>query len=191
MKKLKHLFAIPVVFLLLLVTPAVAADDWVVVSDESSIRFTGTQTGEAFSGVFKRFETDISYDPDNPADARVRAVVDLASVSTGDTQRDTALPTKDWFFVSSFPQATFEAVGFQLIGGNLFNVTGKLSLRGLEQNITLPIDLKVEGSRAAMQTTFTLKRADFGVGTGPWAEGKWVGLDVIITLNIIAERRMP
>jgi len=191
MKKLKRLFTVSAVFLLLGATQAVMADDWTLVPGESSINFTGKQTGEAFSGVFNHFKTDISYDPDDPSSARVKAVVNLTSVSTGDAQRDTALPTKDWFFVSSFPQATFDATGFQPIGDNRFTVEGELSLRGLIKNIVLPFDLKVKDNRAEMNATFTVNRADFGVGSGPWAEGKWVGLDVTITLNIVAERRTP
>ncbi len=188
MKKGKHIFSVPIIFLLFAATPAVMADDWLLVPGESTISFTGTQTGEPFSGVFNRFGTDISYDPANPASARVRAEIDLASVSTGDAQRDTALPTKDWFFVAAFSHATFEAVGFQPTGENSFNVAGELSLRGLKKPVTLPFELKIEDDRAAMNATFILNRADFGVGSGPWADGKWVGLDVTVTLNIVAER---
>ncbi len=191
MKRVKCIFSMPVIFLLLAATPAVAADGWALVPRESSISFTGTQTGEPFSGVFNRFDADISYDPANPADAHVRAEIDLASVSTGDAQRDTALPTEDWFFVSSFPQAAFEAVGFQAFGENRFTTAGELSLRGLKKPIALPFELKIEGNRATMIATVTLNRADFGVGSGPWADGKWVGLDVAVILNIVAERKMP
>ncbi len=189
MKRLKHIFSVSVIFLVLATSPAVTAGDWVLVSNESSIRFTGTQVGEPFFGVFNRFAADISYDPDDPAGAHVKAEIDLASVSTGDAQRDTALPTEDWFFISSFPKATFEAVGFQVIGKNRFNTAGELSLRGFKKPIVLPFELKIDGNRAEMNATITLNRADFGVGAGPWAEGKWVGLGVTVILNIVAKRR--
>jgi len=191
MKRVKRIFSLLVVAFALSTTPTVLADDWVLVPSESSIHFTGTQTGEPFSGVFTRFGANISYDAAKPESAQVRAEIELASVSTGDAQRDTALPTKDWFFVSSFPQATFEAVGFQSFGENRFSTAGDLSLRGHRKPIALPFELKIEGNRATMNATVTLNRADFGVGAGPWADGKWVGLDVTVFINIVAERKMP
>lgn len=190
MKNLNQIAGFLVLFWIFL-TPTAIAADWRLVATESSIEFGGTQTDVAFSGKFNRFSANISFDPANPDNAFVKAEIDLASAFTNDTQRDSALPQEDWFFVSSFPRAIFEAKGFQPIGDNRYNVAGVLTLRGVEKNITLPIHLKIDDSRAEMKSIITLNRADFGIGSGPWSEGKWVGLDVAVSLHIVAERSAP
>ena len=190
MKIAKHIFYLNFAFWLGVAAPGVWAGNWTVMKSESSIAFTGMQTGVSFSGTFDRFAADISYDPAAPTGAYVRARIDLASASTGDLQRDTALPEQDWFFVTSFPRAIFEAKGFKLLGENRYSTTGTLTLRGVKKSFALPFDLEIDGNRATMDSTFTLNRADHGVGSGPWAEGKWVGLDVVVTLHIVAERNV-
>ncbi len=179
------------IFFWIFLTPTAIATDWQLVAAESSIEFSGTQTDIAFSGKFNRFSADISFDPADPSNAFVKAEVDLASAFTDDTQRDTALPQEDWFFISSFPRAIFEAKEFQHNGDNRYNVTGALTLRGVEKTVTLPIHLKIDGDRAEMRSKINLNRADFGIGSGPWSEGKWVGLNVAVSLHIVAERSAP
>ena len=166
----------------------VLADSWVIKPEESRISFTGTQTGDLFEGHFETFDVDIMFDPDAPDQAYVRAVVDTASAITGDTQRDEALPGKDWFFVSMFPQAVFEARGFIPLGGKRFQASGMLSLKGVERPVTLPFKLHIKGDTAKMTSELSLLRSDFGVGVGPWAEGKWVGLEVNVSVSLTAMR---
>jgi polyisoprenoid-binding protein YceI len=179
------------IFFWVFLNPSAIATDWRIITEESSVEFSGTQTGVAFSGKFTRFGADISFVPADPASAHVKAEIDLASATTGDTQRDTALPQEDWFFVSAFPKATFEATGFQPQGDNRYSTVGTLTLKGITKTVPLSFTLTFNGGRALMQASLTLNRADFSVGAGPWAEGKWVGLNVDVSLNIVAERKEP
>lgn len=178
-------------FFWVFLSPAAIASDWRIVTEESTIEFSGTQTGLPFSGKFTRFGADISFDPADPASANVKAEIDLASTFTGDTQRDTALPQEDWFFVSAFPKATFEATRFQQLGDNRYSTVGTLTLKGITKTVPLSFTLTFDDGRALMQSSLVLNRADFGVGTGPWAKGKWVGLNVDVSLNIVAEQKEP
>jgi len=178
-------------FLWVFLNPSAIAADWRIITEESTIEFSGTQTGVPFSGKFARFGADISFDPADPASAYVKAEIDLASATTGDTQRDTALPQEDWFFVSTFPKATFEATGFQPLEDNRYSTMGALTLKGITKIVPLSFTLTFDGERALMQSSLALNRADFGVGAGPWAEGKWVGLNVDVSLNIVAEQKEP
>ncbi len=164
------------------------ADSWIVDMGKSRLSFSGTQTGEPFEGQFERFETNIRFDPATPAQASVRAVIDMTSASTGDNQRDQALPQKDWFFVSMFPSTVFEANGFTPVAGEQYKTNGTLTLRGIEKPLTLYFDLKIDGDEARMTASHTLVRSDYSVGTGPWAEGKWVGLEVSLSIQLIARR---
>lgn len=164
---------------------------WNVVKDQSRISFAGTQTGNPFEGQFERFDATIEFDPDYPASARVHATISAASAVTGDSQRDGALPGKDWFNIVEFPSIVFKADGFQQTGPTEFVADGVLTVLGVDHDMSLPFQLEVVGDQAQMQAELTLNRQTLGVGSGPWAEGKWVGLEVGVQIEITAKRAGP
>lgn len=175
--------------LMMFQAPMAQADQWDIEPRESSLKFVGSQTGNAFEGRFERFTADIQFDPATPETAFVRAEIDTASAVTGDTQRDTALPGPEWFFVERFATAVFEAEGFTALGGDRYEAAGTLTIRDISQPLTLPFKLTINGDTASMSSEITLIRSAYGVGTGPWSEGKWVGLEVRLLIDITASRR--
>ncbi|WP_297371323.1 YceI family protein, partial [Acidocella sp.] len=90
--------------LLLAASPAAAAS-WSMAPAQSTLSFTGTETGAAFTGSFSSWQAAISYDPAHPQAAKVQITIDLASAKTGDPQRDEALPGSDWFNIAATPKA--------------------------------------------------------------------------------------
>jgi polyisoprenoid-binding protein YceI len=169
----------------LLAAPAYAAD-WTVQPGQSQLGFFGVQTGTPFKGSFGKWTAQISYDPANPQAAHVKIVIDTASAATGDTQRDTALPGSDWFDVSAFPQAVFEATGFVEKGGDHFEAPGTLTIRGVTRKITLPFTLDIAGKQATAAGHISLARTDYGVGQGAWTTGDYVALNVDVNFNFVA-----
>ncbi|CAP55424.1 YceI family protein [Gluconacetobacter diazotrophicus] len=166
--------------------PALAAE-WTIDPAHSTITFTGTQTGAAFTGHFKRFGGTIIFDPAHPDAGHALVTIDVASAVTGDRQRDEALPGADWFNVAAFPKATFEATHFQSRGGNAYTAQGELSIRGVGQPETLPFTLDITGTTAHAKGHLTLIRSPFGIGQGPWASGQWVALDVGVDIDVTAQ----
>ncbi|MCW6511010.1 YceI family protein [Lichenifustis flavocetrariae] len=173
--------------LALVAGPAWAAS-WTVDPAKSKLGFSGTQTGEPFSGSFKTWTATIDFDPAKPEAAHVLVSVDMASAGTGDQQRDEALPGEDWFDVAHAPKATFEATGFKPKGGDAFEAPGKLTLRGISKDVTLPFTLKVNGDTAHATGKVNLVRTAFGVGQGNWSSDQYVGFDVNVDLDLTAKR---
>lgn len=178
-------FAIAALAVLLLASPANAAD-WIIQPAQSQLGFSGTQTGAPFKGSFAKWTGQITYDPANPAAAHVKITVDTASAATGDTQRDGALPGADWFDVTAFPQAVFEATGFVAKGGNNFVADGTLTIRGIAKKLSLPFTLTIAGKKATAIGQVILLRTDYGVGQGVWTTGDYVGLNVDVTFTLVA-----
>jgi polyisoprenoid-binding protein YceI len=165
---------------------AAQASSWSVDKSQSTLGFTATQTGKPFTGSFKSFDAAIDFDPANPAAGHAVVTIDIASATTGDKQRDEAIPGSDWFDVKKFPQAKFEATGFKALGGNKYEAIGTLSIRDVKKDVRLPFTLDIAGNTATANGTLPLIRTDYGVGQGDWATGQWVGLDVDVTLHIVA-----
>ncbi|MCJ2125319.1 YceI family protein [Methylobacterium sp. J-077] len=168
--------------------PAAAAE-WAVDPARSAIRFSGVQVGTPFSGRFERFEATVDFDPAKPEAGHATVLVDLGSARTGDAQRDTALPQKDWFDVASANQARFEATRLVDKGQGDYEAVGDLTIRGTKHPLTLPFHLSLDGPQAHATGHVGLVRTDFGIGQGAWASGQWVALDVGVDIDLVATAR--
>ena len=89
--------------------PAKTPSAWTVNKGASQLGFRSSMGGQAFSGGFRRWDARIVFDPQALDRSSVTAVIDTGSATTGDSSRDEALPTDDWFGVGRFPRATFTA----------------------------------------------------------------------------------
>lgn len=167
-------------------TVEAATGTWAVRADESTVIFTGKQTGDDFTGEFKDFTAEIVFDPENLSAARVRAVIDMSSFDAGDNDRNEALPGKEWFSVKKFPDAVFTADDFTATDTG-YAAAGELSLRGVSLPVTLPFDLSITDGVATMNGELVIDRSDFGVGQGAWAKGEWVDLNVTVNVTIVAD----
>ncbi|MEP6342412.1 MAG: YceI family protein [Maricaulaceae bacterium] len=159
---------------------------WAVRADESTVTFTGKQTGNDFTGEFKDFTAEIIFDPENLSAASVKAVIDMSSFDAGDNDRNDALPGKEWFSVKKFPNAVFTADEFTMTDTG-YAAAGELSLRGVSLPVTLPFDLSITDDVATMNGELVIDRSDFGVGQGAWAKGEWVDLNVTVNVTIVAD----
>jgi polyisoprenoid-binding protein YceI len=167
--------------------PTMAAT-WTVDPAKSKIGFSGVQTDQPFFGSFKTWTAAVEFDPAQPAAAHVLITIDTGSATTGDTQRDEALPGSDWFDVSGFPKATFEAQGFMPKGGNAYETKGTLSIRGVSKDVVLPFTLTIDGDTAHAVGSAKLLRNAFGVGQGAWASDQYVAFDVGVDVDLVAKK---
>lgn len=166
-----------------------AAPSWTVDPAKSALTFTGVQTGTRFAGKFTLYKASVAFDPAHPETARIAVIVDLGSAVTGDTQRDSALPGKEWFNVAQFPQARFVSTSVSRTGPNAYVANGQLTLHGVTKPLTLPFMLAVKGNSARAKGHTKLLRSAFGVGQGAWSTGQWVALEVGIDIDLIATRQ--
>ena len=166
--------------------PAAFAANWTVDPAKSKLGFSGSQTGQPFSGAFKRWTGTIDFDPAKPEAAHVLISVDMASATTGDPQKDEALPGSDWFDAGTFPKATFEATGFKPLGGDKFEADGTLTLRDAKKPVVLPFTLTITGDMAHAVGHADLLRGNFGVGQGAWASADYVAFEVGVDVDLVA-----
>jgi polyisoprenoid-binding protein YceI len=169
--------------LLAAAVPAAAAD-YRVDRAGSSVTFKALQQGARFPGSFERFGGSVSFDPAT-ATGRIDATVELASVDSGNPERDGVLRTPDWFDVARFPAARFVATAFRRTESG-FAADGELTLRDVRRPATLafrftPPDAK---GRARLQGTLAVKRLDFGIGRGEWTDTTYVGNEVDVAIDV-------
>lgn len=161
--------------------------NWLVVKNDSHIKFTAAQQGSEFTGAFSAYDVVINFKEDAIENASVTATIDMGSVSAGDKERDGALPGKEWFNVKAFPKAVFQSDDFAKTGDSTYEARGTLTMKDKSQALTLPFTLDITGSKAQMAGTVTLDRTLWEVGTGAWATDEWVSTDVTVDVKIVAE----
>jgi polyisoprenoid-binding protein YceI len=169
-------------------TMSAAAATWKLDPGKSKLGFSGIQTGTKFQGVFTRYEAAIELDPDHLETSRIAVSVDLASATTNDKQRDTALPGKDWFDVARFSTAKFETREINRKGVDAYEALGTLTLRGVTAPLTLPLTLTIDGRSAHAKGHVELNRHTFGIGQGPWAIDQWVAFEVGVDIDVTATK---
>ena len=167
------------------------APTWRIVPEKSSLTFTATQLGQAFTGRFPKFTADLTLDPADTTNATLTASVDLSAIDAGDKQRNEALPGDDWFDVADNPRASFKSHKIVKKDGRSFEATGMMSIKGIERQVVIPFTITPAGDTAAIKSGFTLKRTDFNVGSGQWATGQWIGLDVNVVIDAAAVKAGP
>ncbi|TAL88603.1 MAG: polyisoprenoid-binding protein [Rhodanobacter sp.] len=172
------------ILLLVLTLPGMAAaTGYTVQPAASQLGFSAVFQGESFDGHFGQWTAAIDYDPTDLAASKFDVVVTVASVKTGDSDRDSALPGKAFFDVAQFPKAHFVTTGFHRNGEQVI-ADGKLTLRGVSKPVSLEITFKPQASGATLDVAGTLKRLDFDVGSGEYADTSVIGAEVKIKAHL-------
>jgi polyisoprenoid-binding protein YceI len=167
---------------------AAHAADWVADPAASKLGFSGMQVGAPFTGTFKSLTARISFDPARPQAGHAHVSIDLASAVTGDTQRDTALPQPEWFDTKRFATATFDVTSFVPRGGDRYDAVGRLTLRDVTRDLTLPLTITLAGDTAHATGHVDLLRSTFGVGQGAWASEDYVAFKVGVDIDLVARK---
>jgi cytochrome b561/polyisoprenoid-binding protein YceI len=152
--------------------------------------FHTTYSGDGIDGSFARWDARIRFSPDDLAHSSLRATIDLASVGTGDAQRDDMLKGDSFFASAAHPQAIYTASRFRAQSPGRYVAEGTLSLGGKIRPVPLAFVLAIDGDRATAHGTATLSRTSFGVGTGEW--GSTDALQDGVTVDFaLKARRQP
>lgn len=164
-----------------LAAPAFAAD--YTVQPGSKLGFSGSFQGAGFDGEFKKFDATIRYDAADLATSKFDVKVDLASVVSGDSDRDGALPGEEFFNVAKFPVAHFVSSGFRQAGSDVI-ADGTLTIKGVSKPVSLKVTFAPAGTGATLGVTTTLNRLDYKIGEGEYADTSTIGADVKVKADL-------
>jgi polyisoprenoid-binding protein YceI len=148
--------------------------------------------GNAY-GRFNELSGTVKLNPEEPEKSAIQVQVKTESVDTGNPKRDQHLKSPDFFAAKEFPLISFKSKEVKKTDENSYEATGDLTLHGVTRPVTVKIartgvgkDPFGGGTRAGFETTFTIKRSDFGMKT---MLNGGVGDDVQITVSSEAVRK--
>ena len=158
-----------------------------VLNDKSSIGFVYKQMDVPLNGKFKKFVAQINFDPAKPEAAQAKFDIDLTSVDTGFSESDEEMVGKDWFNAKAFPTAKFVSTGVKSLGANRFEVQGKLTIKGKTLPVSAPFTFKPDAAVALFDGKLTIKRLDYAIGEGEWADVDTVANEIQIKFHIVGK----
>jgi polyisoprenoid-binding protein YceI len=148
--------------------PNIPAGTWTVDPVHSRVGFVARHMMVSkVRGSFTDYTAEVTV-AEAPLESKVTAVVQMASIDTGNGDRDGHLRTNDFFDIEQFPEMSLVSTGFAGDGTDV-TMTADLTVKG----ITKPVEFELEvegpaqdpwgGTRIGVTATATINRKDWGI----------------------------
>jgi polyisoprenoid-binding protein YceI len=155
--------------------PGYVAGTWTIDPVHSEIGFwVRHMMVSKVRGKFNTFSGEL-VTGDDLLKSSVTAEIDLASINTGNQQRDDHIRSVDFFEVEKHTKMTYKSTGIRAEDGE-YILEGELTLKGVTKSVPLTVELNgfgkdpYGGTRAGFSAKGEINRSDFGVSFG-LAEG--------------------
>jgi len=120
-------------------------------------------------GQFDEFEGSAHLDLNNPAASSANVRIKVASVNTGQDQRDEHLRNGDFFDAEAFPEIVFASTKVEKADEETLLVTGDLTIKAVTRPVTVEFTLNGSAkdifgnTRVGFEGAATISRKDWGL----------------------------
>ena len=174
----------------LLASP-LAAEPWVVDKSHAHVSFEVSHLGfSTTQGVFREFDAQIDFDPENMETASVAFTIQSGSVDTFWEARDKHIRSADFLDADNHPEITFTSKSVRLIDDDTAEVVGDVTIKGVTNEETFtaqllrlaPSPFNPDKTVAGFVVEGEIDRTKYGVAYGAPAIG--VVMPVRVDLEI-------
>ena len=161
---------------------------WAVITEQSTLGFSNNYDGIEFDGEFSTFNAELFFDASAIDTGFFDVTIDTASVTTFNPDWDSSLPDEEWFNILQFPEAHYRASAF-IKEGDKYIAQGQLTLKGFSRAVPLRFTwVERDDGKVNFNGTATVKRTDFGIGSGLWQDDATIGFDVEVKVVLLLDR---
>jgi len=173
----------------LALAPAAALAEWAIDPAHTHVSFTVNHLGFSdVKGMFREFDAEVSFDPEDLAATSVTFTIAAASVDTLWDPRNENIRSGDFLDVAHHPEITFVSTAVEPTGEGTATVAGELTIKGVTNPVTLDATLNAIGPNpfnaeqeiAGFTLTGEIDRTAFGIGFGAPA----IGAVMPVTINV-------
>jgi len=153
---------------------------------------------EAINGSANGVSGTVTFDAAKPGDTKGKIVIATESLTVPNPMMKEHMHSGQWLDVANHKEITFEAKELKDVkttgDKTTATVAGTLTIKGVAKEVSAPVTLtylkgklsqrvpKMEGDLLVIRSTFTIKRADFGINPGAPADK--VSDEIELTLSI-------
>lgn len=154
----------------LLAASASAAETYKLDPAHTSVVYRVKYQGVTF--VYGRFNGPTGsfvFDESSPSNSSISMQVDANNIDTAVEKRDKHLKSPDFFDAAEHPLVTFESTSVKKLDSDTYQVSGNLTMLGKSRQITVKAQHTGSGKdpwgnfRRGFESSFTIKRSDFGM----------------------------
>ncbi|GAB2732381.1 YceI family protein [Kitasatospora kifunensis] len=147
-------------------------------------------------GEFAEYQGTLHLDGSNPAASSAELVIQVASIGTGNEQRDGHLRTGDFFAAETHPEIAFRSTAAEQLDADTYRMTGDLTIKGVTRPVVLELEFTGSATdpygvqRLGFEGSATIDRTDFGLSYNAALEtgGVLIGEKVKLGFDISAVR---
>jgi polyisoprenoid-binding protein YceI len=156
--------------LAILFSSAYAAETYKLDPEDTSIVFRAKHLGVAY--VYGRINGPTGsfvFDESSPSKCAIEIQAEAKNIDTAVEKRDTHLKSPDFFNAGEHPTISFKSKSVKKLKEAVYEVSGDLTLLGNSRPITIEVRDSGAGKdpwggfRRGFETSFTIKRSDFGM----------------------------
>lgn len=146
---------------------------------KSKVTATFKQIGVPVEGVFTKTAGSIQFDAAKPEASTASLQIDTAAFDLGMDDYNAEVRKKEWFDSKTYPQATFVSTGLKALGGERYQASGKLSIKGKSMDVSFPVTVKRQAAATVFTGSIPVSRKVFAIGDAGWNEV----VDDAVTVN--------
>jgi len=146
---------------------------------KSKVAATFRQMNVPVEGVFTKASGSIQFDAAKPEQASASILIETAGFDLGMEDYNAEVRKKEWFDSKTYPQASFTSTSFKTLGGDRYQASGKLLIKGKSIDVSLPVSVKREAAATVFSGSLPVSRKAFGIGDADWNEV----VDDAVTVN--------
>jgi polyisoprenoid-binding protein YceI len=140
---------------------ALKTQDWKI-ADNYSIKFDGGDPSGQFGGL----KGTISFDPNDLANSKFDATIDVSTINTGNGMKNTHAKSEKWFDADKYPTIQFTSSAITKSASG-YEAKGTLSMHGVQKEVAIPFTFDDNIFKGVM----TVNRLDYNINTAEPAHG--------------------
>jgi polyisoprenoid-binding protein YceI len=157
-----------------------------VLVDKSEIRFVSKQMGVNVDGRFRKWTANVVFLPNDLAHSKAEFDIELASIDLASQDSESEVGGAPWFNTAKFPIAHFASTSIKAVGADKYEFAGTLAIKGTTRNAVVPVTVRKDAAgNSVAEGTFTVKRLEYKIGEGEWADPGTVADDVIVRVRMV------
>lgn len=201
MKKINKIYYMllfmPVLLAFMPASEPVEVPKWNVDKVHSTVSFKINHFFTPVTGRFSEFDIDFVFDPNDLAGSKVKVVIKVNSVNTGNEKRDNDLRSDNFFGSKTYPEMIYESEKIERTDENEYLMHGKLTIKETTKDVAIPFTVlgtmdhpRRKGVEImSVKSELKINRNEYGVGTGDWIRTNVVGDEITIQIFIEANRK--
>jgi polyisoprenoid-binding protein YceI len=161
----------------------------------SQVQWTGTKLTYGHTGLIDIKSGELSVEGEKITAGAFMIDMNTIKETGEDLDQEKAmqlaghLMSPDFFDASVYPTSSFAITGVEGEKGN-YTISGNLTIKGIEKNISFPAEVKVDGKKLIADAEFIINRNDWGVSYGSGVSGavadQAIGDDITFVVHLEA-----